>query len=153
MWNFVGADLFGFLINPLIALYYMQGLNTTANHGHAALFRAYSMLGLGLILYCMQGLTDVSRWNHKLLKVSFWSLNIGLAMMRFLSLLPQGIWQTYASMKYSYVNVRSAEFLHSSIMENLVWMRVPADVVFGVGGGAFALFMYQAVVGQRKNDG
>jgi nitric oxide reductase subunit B len=37
-WNFVGAGLFGFLINPPIALYYMQGLNTTPVHGHTALF-------------------------------------------------------------------------------------------------------------------
>jgi nitric oxide reductase subunit B len=44
--NLVGAGLFGFLINPPIALYYMQGLNTNANHGHAALFGVYGMLGL-----------------------------------------------------------------------------------------------------------
>ena len=28
-WNMLGAGLFGFMINPPIALYYMQGLNTT----------------------------------------------------------------------------------------------------------------------------
>jgi nitric oxide reductase large subunit len=88
-WNLVGAGLFGFLINPPIALYYMQGLNTTANHGHAALFGVYGMLGLGLTLYCMRGLTDVTRWNQKWIRISFWSLNIGLAMMTFLSLLPR----------------------------------------------------------------
>ena len=80
-WNLVGAGLFGFLINPPIALYYMQGLNTTANHGHAALFGVYGMLGLGLTLYCMRGLTDVTTWNQKSLKIAFWSLNIGIAMM------------------------------------------------------------------------
>ena len=37
-WNLVGAGLFGFLINPPITLYYMQGLNTTPVHGHTALF-------------------------------------------------------------------------------------------------------------------
>ncbi|MDA0238448.1 MAG: nitric-oxide reductase large subunit, partial [Proteobacteria bacterium] len=76
-WNLVGAGLFGFLINPPIALYYMQGLNTTANHGHAALFGVYGMLGLGLTLYCLRGLTDVRQWSQKLLKTAFWSLNIG----------------------------------------------------------------------------
>ena len=35
--------------------------------------------------------------TRRLLKLSFWCLNIGLAMMTFLSLLPQGMWQTYAS--------------------------------------------------------
>ena len=54
-WNLVGAGLFGFLINPPIALYYMQGLNTTPVHGHTALFGVYGMLGIGLMLFCLQG--------------------------------------------------------------------------------------------------
>ena len=33
-WNLVGAGIFGFMINPPIALYYMQGLNTIAVHAH-----------------------------------------------------------------------------------------------------------------------
>ncbi|MDO8289041.1 MAG: nitric-oxide reductase large subunit [Parvibaculum sp.] len=148
-WNFVGAGVFGFLINPPLALYYMQGLNTTANHGHAALFGVYGMLGLGLTLYCVRGLTDVTRWNNKLLKISFWSLNIGLAMMTFLSLFPQGMWQTYASVNVSYAYARSAEFVQSPIMHTLVWMRVPGDIVFSVGVGAFALFMLQAFLAKN----
>ncbi|MFT4561834.1 MAG: nitric oxide reductase subunit B [Gammaproteobacteria bacterium] len=143
-WNLVGAGLFGFLINPPIALYYMQGLNTTANHGHAALFGVYGMLGLGLMLYCMRGLTDITHWNGRLLKIAFWSLNIGLAMMTFLSLLPQGLWQTYASIKHYYAFARSAEFVHSNVMEGFVWARVPGDIVFSIGVFAFALFVLQA---------
>ena len=145
-WNFVGAGLFGFMINPPIALYYMQGLNTTANHGHAALFGVYGMLGLGLTLYCMRGLTDTTRWNEKTIKVSFWSLNIGLAMMTFLSLLPQGVLQTYASIEHGYYYARSAEFIHSPVMQALVWARVPGDVVFSIGVFAFAWFMFRAFV-------
>lgn len=145
-WNFVGAGLFGFMINPPIALYYMQGLNTTANHGHAALFGVYGMLGLGLTLYCMRGLTDTARWNEKTIKVSFWSLNIGLAMMTFLSLLPQGVLQTYASIEHGYYYARSAEFIHSPVMQALVWARVPGDVVFSIGVFAFAWFMFRAFV-------
>ena len=61
-WNLLGAGIFGFLINPPLALYFMQGLNTTANHGHAAL-SVYGMLGLGLTLYCVRGLTDIRIWN------------------------------------------------------------------------------------------
>ncbi len=148
-WNLVGAGLFGFLINPPIALYYMQGLNLTANHGHAALFGVYGMLGLGLTLYCLRGLTDVALWNQKLLKVSFWSLNIGLAMMTFLSLLPQGILQTYASIDQGYWFARSAEFIQSPVMQALVWARVPGDVVFSVGVFAFVWFVYRAFVPKK----
>ncbi|TXL17032.1 nitric oxide reductase large subunit, partial [Methylococcaceae bacterium HT3] len=144
VWNMIGAGLFGFLINPPISLYYLQGLNTTANHAHAALFGVYGMLGLGLMLFCLRGLTDINHWNQNLLKISFWSLNIGLAMMTFLSLLPQGLWQAYASIKHYYAFARSAEFMHSAVMEGLVWARVPGDIIFSVGGFAFAMFVYQA---------
>ena len=144
VWNLIGAGLFGFLINPPIALYYMQGLNTTANHGHAALFGVYGMLGLGLTLFCLRGLTDIKHWNQRLLSLTFWSLNIGLAMMTFLSLLPQGLWQTYNVLAHHYAFARSAEFMHSTLMEAFVWARVPGDVVFSVGVGAFALFAWQA---------
>ncbi len=144
VWNLVGAGLFGFLINPPISLYYMQGLNTTATHGHAALFGVYGMLGLGLMLYCLRGLTDPRRWNEKLLSISFWCLNIGLFMMTFLSLLPQGLWQTYVSFNDHYAAARSAEMMHHPIMEALVWARVPGDIVFAVGVGAFVLFFVQA---------
>ena len=54
-WNLVGAGIFGFMINPPIALYYMQGLNTTAVHAHGALYGVYGTLGLGvdaLLLAC-----------------------------------------------------------------------------------------------------
>lgn len=143
-WNLVGAGLFGFLINPPIALYYMQGLYTTANHAHAALFGVYGMLGIGLLLFCLRGLTDVNNWNQKHLKISFWCLNIGLGMMTLFSLFPQGLWQTYNSIKYHYAYVRSADFIHSPIMENLVWMRVPGDIVFSIGVVFFVTFMFNA---------
>jgi nitric oxide reductase subunit B len=60
-WNLVGAGLFGFLINPPIALYYMQGLNTTPVHAHTALFGVYGMLGIGLMLFCLKGLASAPR--------------------------------------------------------------------------------------------
>jgi nitric oxide reductase subunit B len=149
VWNLIGAGLFGFLINPPLALYYMQGLNTTATHGHAALFGVYGMLGLGLMLFCMRGLTDVARWSQRLLATSFWCLNIGLAMMVFLSLLPQGLWQTYASFTQGYAYARSAEVIQGPVMQALVWARVPGDVVFAVGVGAFATFVARAFLATR----
>lgn len=140
-WNLVGAGLLGFLINPPLALYYMQGLNTTATHGHAALFGVYGMLGIGLTLFCMRGLSKEAYWDEKWLGISFWCLNIGLAMMLVMSLMPQGIWQAYHSYKVGYWYARSAEFMHSDLMENLVWARVPGDIVFGIGVLALTIFV------------
>jgi hypothetical protein len=79
-WNLVGAGLFGFLINPPIGLYYMQGLNTTPVHAHTALFGVYGMLGIGLMLFCLRGLTRQEIWKSRALWFSFWSMNIGLAL-------------------------------------------------------------------------
>jgi nitric oxide reductase subunit B len=55
-WNMVGAGLFGFMINPPIALYYMQGLNTTPLTRPRRVFGVYGMLGIGLMLVCLRAL-------------------------------------------------------------------------------------------------
>ena len=68
-WNMIGAGLFGFMINPPIALYYMQGLNTTPLHGHAALFGVYGMLGIGLMLVCLRALIPGREWRDGLLRL------------------------------------------------------------------------------------
>jgi nitric oxide reductase subunit B len=93
----VGAGLLGFAINPPASLYYVQGLNMTPAHGHAALFGVYGMLGIGLMLFCLRGLYARALHADRYLGWTFWGLNIGLGMMVFMSLLPAGIYQAYAS--------------------------------------------------------
>jgi nitric oxide reductase subunit B len=149
-WNLVGAGLLGFLINPPISLYFVQGLNTTPTHGHAALFGVYGMLGVGLMLFCLRGLTDVRAWNTKLLAATFWCLNGGLAAMVFLSLLPAGIYQAAASISEGFWYARSPEVIHSAAMETFVWMRVPGDIIFSAGALAFALFLFAAIRGRLR---
>ena len=95
-WNMVGAGLFGFMINPPIALYYMQGLNTTPLHGHAALFGVYGMLGIGLMLVCLRAMEPRAAWKEGWLRFAFWGMNAGLFIMCVGSLLPVGLAQTWA---------------------------------------------------------
>ncbi len=140
-WNLVGAGLFGFLINPPIALYYMQGLNTTPVHGHAALFGVYGMLGIGLMLFCLRGLTRQEHWNSRTLSFSFWSLNVGLALMVVLSLLPVGLLQTWASVEHGMWYARSAEFLQQPLLQNLRWLRVIGDTIFALGALGIGWFV------------
>lgn len=149
-WNVVGAGLLGFTINTPIALYYMQGLNMTSAHGHAALFGVYGMLGIGLLLFCLRGLSDRIRWSDKLLAPMFWSLNIGLAMMVFLSLVPAGIYQAWASTTKGMSFARSPEVVHSSFMETMVWMRVPGDIVFSIGIAFLAWFAIRLLMGGKR---
>lgn len=140
-WNMVGAGLFGFMINPPIALYYMQGLNTTPLHAHAALFGVYGMLGIGLMLLCLRVLIPAREWKDGILRFAFWSLNGGLMGMCMLSLLPVGLMQTWASVEHGYWYARSAEFLQTPLMQQLRWMRVPGDTVFFLGAVALVLFV------------
>ncbi|WP_374361430.1 nitric-oxide reductase large subunit [Pseudoduganella danionis] len=149
-WNTVGAGLLGFSINTPIALYYMQGLNMTAAHGHAALFGVYGMLGIGLLLFCLRGLASRLAWSDALLRPMFWCLNIGLAMMVFISLVPAGIYQAWASISTGMWFARSPEIIHSKLMETLVWLRVPGDVVFAVGTLFLALFAWRLLVAKRE---
>ncbi|MBR7793746.1 nitric-oxide reductase large subunit [Undibacterium sp. FT147W] len=151
-WNTVGAGLLGFSINTPIALYYMQGLNMTAAHGHAALFGVYGMLGIGLLLFCLRGLSARAAWSDKLLQAMFWMLNIGLAMMVFISLVPAGIYQAIASITKGMWFARSPEVIHSHLMETLVWLRVPGDVVFAIGTVCLALFAFRLLTAKKTAD-
>jgi nitric oxide reductase subunit B len=147
-WNMFGAGLFGFTINPPIALYYMQGLNTTPLHGHSALFGVYGMLGIGLMLMCLRVLIPAVEWKDGLLRFSFWALNGGLMAMCILSLLPLGLLQTWASVEHGYWYARSAEFMQTPIMQNFRWLRVPGDTLFFLGAVALVVFIAGLKTGQ-----
>lgn len=148
-WNLVGAGLFGFLINPPLPLYYMQGLNLTPLHGHTALFGVYGMLGVGLMLFCLRGIRPEAQWNEGALKLSFWAFNIGLAGMALLTLLPIGILQLRAALTHGYWYARSAEFMQQPLIDLLVWLRVPGDTIFSVGALALAWFMLRLWIAPR----
>lgn len=140
-WNFLGAGIFGFAINPPIALYYIQGLNTTAVHGHAALFGVYGILGIGLMLFVLRGLYPDRQWNDKLLGWSFWLTNSGLLVMVTVSMLPMGILQAIASIQHGYWYARSAEFMHTDTMQALRWLRVPGDILLAAGESLLVIFV------------
>ena len=140
-WNLVGAGLFGFLINPPIALYYMQGLNTTAVHAHAALFGVYGNLGLGLTLLSLRVLTVRKEWRNGAIGFAFWGVNIGLALMVLMSLLPVGLAQTWASVQHGMWYARSAEFLQTPVLEVFRWLRTVGDTIFAAGMVVFGWFV------------
>ena len=140
-WNLVGAGLFGFMINPPIALYYMQGLNTTPLHAHAALFGVYGMLGIGLILFSLRAMDPMTQWKEGLVAFGFWATNIGLLAMVMLSLLPVGLMQTWASVEHGYWYARSPEFLQTGTIETFRWLRVVGDTIFAAGALALAVFI------------
>lgn len=143
-WNMLGAGVFGFMINTPIALFYLQGLNTTAVHSHAALFGVYGFLSLGFVLLVLRYIRPGLTFNNRLLHTGFWWLNAGLLMMIFTSLLPVGLFQFQASVSEGMWFARGEEFMQQDFLQSLRWIRTIGDMVFIVGSLAIA---WQVMIG------
>jgi nitric oxide reductase subunit B len=146
-WNFLGAGIFGFLINLPVVSYYEIGTALTANHGHAAMMGVYGMLAIGLALFCLRYLIPADRWPERWARISFWSTNIGLAWMCFATLLPLGVAQLYKSVGEGYWEARDLKFLTEDTNTLIEWLRLPGDVIFIVGGALPVLYI--AYIGIR----
>lgn len=152
-WNLLGAGVFGFMVNPPIALYYMQGLNTTAVHAHGALYGVYGTLGLGLMLFCLRAMKPLTKWKEKTIWFAFWAINIGMLLELLLSLLPVGLMQTYQSVSVGYWSARSPEFMQTEIMQTLRWLRMVGDTIFAVGAIVFVYFALDLIFLQKNPKG
>jgi nitric oxide reductase subunit B len=133
-WNFLGAGIFGFLINLPIISYYEIGTALTANHGHAAMMGVYGMLAVGLALFCLRYIVPERRWSDRAAKISFWSLNLGLSWMVFATLFPLGLLQLFHSVRVGYFEARSLQFLTIRTNVFVEWLRLPGDALFILGG-------------------
>lgn len=133
-WNFLGAGVFGFLINLPIVSYYEIGTQFTANHAHGSLMGVYGMLAIGFFMFVARYFVPKDKWSERAMAVSFWSLNIGLLCMICLNLIPVGILQLYDSFQNGYWHARDMEFFMQPIVRLFEWARMPGDILFIVGG-------------------
>ena len=140
-WNFLGAGIFGFLINLPIVSYYEIGTALTPNHAHAAMMGVYGMLSVGLALFCLRYIIPEERWSDRAAKISFWSLNFGLSWMVFASLFPLGVLQLYHSIAYGYYDARTLKFIGNPTNSLIEWLRLPGDIVFILGGTLPVLYL------------
>lgn len=131
-WNFVGAGVFGFLINTPIISYYEVGTILTPNHGHAAMMGVFGMLGAGLMVFVLREVSTDENWARLsgLVRVAFWGLNMGLAMMVVLSLFPGGVMQVLDVIANGYWHARGLEYTATPLARTLEWLRMPGDLVF-----------------------
>jgi nitric oxide reductase subunit B len=136
VWNFIGAGIFGFLINLPIVSYFEAGTLLTPNHGHAALMGVFGMLAMALVVFAIRQVSTDDQWarREKLLWISFWGLNAGLALMVITNLFPGGVYQLHDVLKNGYWHARSTEFLGERLMGLIEWLRMPADLVFIFAG-------------------
>jgi nitric oxide reductase subunit B len=133
-WNFMGAGVFGLIINLPIVNYYEHGTYLTVNHGHAALFGVYGNLSLAAILFCARYLVKAEHWSDAVAKVSLFSLNVGLALMCLLDLLPVGLVQLSAVLDHGLWFARSQAFVEGATFQSFTWMRMVGGALFVLGG-------------------
>jgi nitric oxide reductase subunit B len=144
-WNLVGAGVFGFLINPPIILYYIQGMNTTPLHAHTALFGVYGLLAIALMLFSLRHIVQKDSWSDELLKWSFWGLNGGLLSMTLFTFLPAGFYQFYYGVKYGMWYARSPEVTSSEFIRIVSWIRMGSDIIFAIGAFLLLAFVARAI--------
>ncbi|WP_345777115.1 cbb3-type cytochrome c oxidase subunit I [Rhodanobacter sp. B2A1Ga4] len=136
VWNFVGAGIFGFLINLPIVSYYEVGTQLTPNHGHAAMMGVFGMLALALMVFVLRQTSSDERWAgmEKYVRTGFWGSNIGLAMMVVFSLFPSGVLQVWDVIQHGYWHARSLDYIGSPRSHLIEWMRLPGDLVLIIFG-------------------
>jgi nitric oxide reductase subunit B len=133
-WNFLGAGVFGFIINLPIVNYYEHGTYLTVNHGHAALMGVYGNLAIAAMLFCARHLVRENRWSEGILRCAFWSLNIGLMLMVLLDLFPAGIAQLMAAMDRGLWFARSRAVIGGNAFQTMTWLRIIGGSIFLIGG-------------------
>jgi len=130
-WNFLGAGIFGFLINLPMVSYYEIGTQLTANHAHAAFAGVYGMLAISFLVFALRYLLRPEDWSERLVQFSFWALNLGLAWMVFANLFPLGVLQLADSVANGYWHARSLTFFQDHAL--IEWLRMPGDLLFIAG--------------------
>jgi len=153
-WNFLGAGIFGFLINLPIINYYEHATYMTTNHGHTALFGVYGMLAISVILFSWRGLVETRYWKDWVLKLSFWGLNGGLFLMFLTTLLPVGIIQVWHSFTEGTWYSRSATFYELPLVHALgTWRMVPDSIIIILGALPLLGFMILTFPRLRQTGG
>ncbi len=135
-WNFVGAGIFGFLINMPVVSYFEAGTILTLNHAHAALLGAFGMLAMALLVLGLRHVLTDEQWvlPEKFVRLSFWGLNIGLALMVITNLFPEGILQIWDVLENGYWHARSLEFIGTDRIRMLEWASMPSHLILIIIG-------------------
>ena len=135
-WNFVGAGIFGFLINLPIVSYFEVGTILTPNHGHSAMMGVFGMFAISFMVFAMRQVLSEGQWPavEKYVRISFWGLNAGLALMVVMNLFPGGVLQFADVLQNGYWHARGPEYLNARLTTMMEWFRLPADLIFIIGG-------------------
>lgn len=152
-WNFLGAGVFGFLINLPVISYFEIGTQFTANHAHGAMMGVYGMLAMGFFMFVARYFIPPDDQSESAMKISFWSLNIGLLLMIVSNLLPIGGIQFYDSVANGYWHAREATFFQQPLVRFFEWLRMPGDLLFIIGGILPVVYLALRMFANRNRYG
>ena len=155
VWNFVGAGIFGFLLNLPIVSYFEVGTTLTPNHGHAAMFGVFGMLALAVVFFCLRAIRGDRVWraSEGLIRIGFWGLNLGLALMVLLDLFPAGVIQLWDALTQGYWHARRLTFIMTGTFHTLEWVRILADMTFLLAGALpLSLAAFRLVLGREGGE-
>jgi nitric oxide reductase subunit B len=152
-WNFVGAGIFGFLINLPIVSYWEIGTQLTANHAHAAMMGVYGMLAVGFFVFVARYFVPVDRGSERAMKTSFWALNGGLAWMVGTNLFPIGALQLRDALSNGYWHARSPAFFAQPAVHLVEWLRIVGDAVFIALGIVPLVYLAVRMIRHRNRPG
>jgi nitric oxide reductase subunit B len=152
-WNFVGAGIFGFLINLPIVSYWEIGTQFTANHAHAAMMGVYGMLAVGFFVFVSRYFVPGDRGFERATRTSFWALNGGLAWMVVFNLFPIGALQLHDALANGYWHARSRAFFEQPAVKAFEWLRIGGDAAFILLGIVPLVYLALRVVALRNRPG
>ncbi|HWI40287.1 MAG TPA: cbb3-type cytochrome c oxidase subunit I, partial [Verrucomicrobiae bacterium] len=152
-WNFLGAGVFGFLINLPIVSYYEIGTQWTANHGHGALMGVYGMLAMAFFMFVARYFVPRDAGSERAMRWAFWSMNGGLLWMLLVNLFPVGLLQLRDVLVNGYWHAREGAFFREPVVRFFEWLRMPGDMLFIVGGIGPVVYLALRMLANRRRAG
>jgi len=148
-WNFFGAGVLGFAVNPPISLYYTQFTYLVQAHAHSALWGVYGVLAMALNLLVLR-LEDLkAKWDESTFHRGLQLMNVGMFLMCVLSMIPIGLYQFQAAMTHGYWFARSEQFHWDPVVLKLKLARAIGDIFFLVGQVMIAYVVFKLATADR----
>lgn len=147
--NFVGAGVFGMVINTPTISYYSHGTYLIMPHAHIALLGAFGYISIAF-LYMTARANSMAKglvWNEKTTKYGFWLLTIGVLVYAIPTFII-GMEQTQAASELGYYYTRTRAALAD--LGGWMWFRILPDSMMILGGGIILYDLTQKTFFAKK---
>ncbi len=148
--NFIGAGIFGMVINTPTISYYSHGTYLIMPHGHVALLGAFGYISIAF-LYMTARANSMAKgfiWSEKLNNYGFWFLTIGVLLFALPTFII-GMEQTQTASEMGYFFTRTREALDG--MKGWIWFRALPDGMMLIGGTLILYDLTSKILFSKKD--